>query len=142
MVFRRRSQKIDVLQTVPLFRTLSKHDLDHIATIADEVESSPGEVLMRQGEAGREFMLIVSGCVRVERNGEVIARRGAGEFLGEMALLDGQGRTATVITEEPSHLLVIHWSRFWPLMESVPELQRKILVGLAGRMRELQETVG
>ena len=52
MVFRRRSQKIDVLQTVPLFRTLSKHDLDHIATIADEVESSPGEVL---------FMIAVFG---------------------------------------------------------------------------------
>lgn len=142
MVMRRRSQKVDVLQTVPLFQTLSKRDLDHIATIADEVDSAPGEVLMRQGEPGREFMLIVSGSVRVERNGKVIARRGAGEFLGEMALLDGQGRTASVITEEPSRLLVIHWARFWPLIETMPEIQRKILVGLAGRMRELQETVG
>ena len=139
MLFRRRSEKIELLKKVPLFQNLSKRDLDEVAKIADEVQSQPGEVLLRQGERGREFILIAEGSVRVERDGRVIAHRGAGEFLGEMALLDGKPRTATVITEEPSTLLVVHWGSFWPLLETVPGVQRKLLIGLSGRLREREE---
>ena len=142
MWFRRRSDKVEVLRKVPLFQSLSKRDLDQVARIAEEVQSPPGEVLMRQGEPGRTFILVVDGSVRIERNGEVIAHRGAGEFLGELALLDGKGRSASVITEEPATLLVIHWGRFWPLLESVPGVQRKLLIGLAGRLREIEDRVG
>jgi CRP/FNR family transcriptional regulator, cyclic AMP receptor protein len=137
MWFRRRSDKIEVLQKVPLFQNLSKRDLDQIARIADEVQTQPGEVLMRQGEPGREFVLIVDGSVRIERDGQVIDHRGPGEFLGELALLDGKGRTATVIAEKPMTLLVIHWGRFWPLLETIPRVQGKLLIGLAGRLREV-----
>ena len=142
MWFRRRSDKVEVLRKVPLFQSLSKRDLDQVARIAEEVQSPPGEVLMRQGEPGRTFILVVDGSVRIERNGEVIAHRGTGEFLGELALLDGKGRSASVITEEPATLLVIHWGRFWPLLESVPGVQRKLLIGLAGRLREIEDRVG
>lgn len=138
MLFHRQSDKAEVLKKVPLFENLNKRDLDRVAKIADEVDSKPGEVLMRQGDRGREFMLVVDGKVRIERDGHVIAHRGPGEFLGEMALLDGKPRTATVVTEEPSTLLVIHWGQFWPLLESVPAVQRKMLIGLSGRMREMQ----
>jgi CRP-like cAMP-binding protein len=141
MLFQRRSQKTEALRTVPLFRTFSQRELDHIAKIADEVDSQPGEVLLRQGEPGRELLLIAQGSVRIERNGKVIAYRGAGEVLGEIALLDGKTRTATAITETPSTLLVVHWSQFWPLVEGVPGLVRKLLIGLAERYRELQDTV-
>jgi CRP/FNR family cyclic AMP-dependent transcriptional regulator len=141
MRFRRRSEKAEVLGKVPLFQSLSKRDLEQVSKIADEVESQPGEVLMRQGEIGRDFVLIVDGGVRIERNGKVIAHRGPGEFLGELALLDKKPRTATVVTETPSILLVIRWGRFWPLLETVPGVQRKLLVGLAARLRELQDTV-
>lgn len=141
MRFRRQSEKAEVLKKVPLFANLSKRDLEQVSKIADEVESKPGEVLMRQGEIGREFMMIVDGRVRVERNGHVIARRGAGEFLGESALLDSKPRTATVVTDEPTTLLVMHWARFWPMLETVPGVQRKLLIGLAGRLRELQDSV-
>ena len=96
---------------------------------------------MRQGEIGRELVLIVDGSVRIERNGKVIARRGADEFLGELALLDKKPRTATVVTDTSSTLLVIHSSRFWPLLETVPGVQLKLLIGLAARMRELQDTL-
>lgn len=140
MRFRRRADKAEVLSKVPLFQNLSKRDLEQVSKIADEVESKPGEVLMRQGEIGREFVLILDGGVRVERNGKVVARRGGGDFLGELALLDKQPRSATVVTEEPSTLLVIQWGRFWPLLETVPGVQRKLLIGLASRMRQLQDT--
>jgi CRP-like cAMP-binding protein len=141
MRFRRRSEKAEVLRKVPLFENLSKRDLEQVSRIADEVESKPDEVLMRQGEIGREFVLIVDGGVRIERNGKVIAHRGAGDFLGELSLLDKKPRTATVVTDTPSTLLVIQWSHFWPLLEAVPGIQRKLLLGLAARMRELQDTL-
>ncbi len=141
MLFRRRSEKADVLKKVPLFQNLSKRDLDTIARIADEVESKPGEVLIRQGEPGREFILIADGKVRIERNGKVLAHLGPGEFIGEMALLDGQPRSASAITEEPSSILVIHWGRFWPLLETIPGVQRKMLVSMSGRLRALEETL-
>jgi CRP-like cAMP-binding protein len=140
MLFRRRQDKADVLCKVPLFQNLSKRDLDHVARIADEVDVKAGEVLMRQGDPGREFILVASGKARIERNGKVVAHVGPGDFLGEMALLDGKPRSATVVTEEPGTLLVIHWGRFWPLLETVPSLQRKMLVGLSGRIRELQDS--
>lgn len=139
MLFRRRSDKVDMLQTVPLFRNLSKHDLDQVARIADEVDSQPGEVLLRQGDRGREFILVAQGKVRIERNGQVIAHRGAGEFIGEMALLDGKPRSATVITEEPSTLLVVHWAQFGPLLDANPNIPKKLLVGLSERLREREE---
>lgn len=79
--------------------------------------------------------------MKVERDGSVIAYRGAGEYLGELALLDGKPRTATVITDEPSTLLLIEWQRFWPLLESQPSVKTKLLIGLTRRLRELQESL-
>jgi CRP/FNR family cyclic AMP-dependent transcriptional regulator len=96
---------------------------------------------MREGTSGREFVLIVEGSVRVMQRGLLIAHRGPGEFLGELALLDGEPRTATVIADEPCTLLVIHRNQFWQLLETVPGVQRKLLVGLAGRLREAQTTL-
>jgi hypothetical protein len=81
MRFRRRSEKAEALRMVPLLENLSKRELEQISTIADEVESEPGEVLMRQGGICRELILIVDGSVRIERNGKVIARRGGVESL-------------------------------------------------------------
>jgi CRP-like cAMP-binding protein len=141
MLFQRRSQKVEVLRSVPLFQNFSQRDLDRVAKIADEVDSQPGEVLLRQGEPGRELFLIVQGKVRIERNGKVITHLGAGEVLGEIALLDGKRRTATAITDAPSTLLVVHWSQFWSLVEGVPGLERKLLVGLAERFRERLESI-
>jgi len=138
MPFRRNADKADVLGKVPLFQNLSKRDLARVSQIADEAHCEPGKVLMREGATGRELILIVEGSVRVMQRGMLIAHRGPGEFLGELALLDGEPRTATVIADEPCRLLVIHRSQFWQLLESVPSVQRKLLIGLATRLREAQ----
>jgi CRP-like cAMP-binding protein len=81
----------------------------------------------------------VDGNVRIERRGKVLTRRGAGAFIGELALLDGEPRTATVVAETPCTLLVINGTQFWQLLDAVPSVQRKMLVGLARRLRETQE---
>lgn len=136
MFLRRRSDKVDVLKKVPLFSGLSRRQLDLIAKHADEVKLDAGKVLARQGEHGLEFLLIVDGRAGVERNGKVVARLGAGNFFGEMSLIDGKPRTATVIAETPIVLLVIHRRVFGHLLDTLPGLQRKLLLTLCERLRE------
>ncbi len=135
MLLRRKSDKIDVLKDVPLFRGLSQRHLGYIATNADEVEQKAGQELTRQGALGREFLLILKGNARVERDGKVIARLGPGDFFGEMSLIDCQPRSASVIAETPITLLVVSSQCFSALLDTVPGLQRKILAGLCERLR-------
>jgi CRP/FNR family cyclic AMP-dependent transcriptional regulator len=135
MLLRRRSDKADVLKKVPLFAGLSRRYLDLIAAEADEVKEEAGTVLTKQGGLGQEFLLILEGGARVERDGTVIARLGPGDFFGEMSLIDGLPRSASVIAESPSVLLVIQSRSFRSLLDAVPELQRKLLVTLCARLR-------
>lgn len=141
MFFTHRDDKIEALKKVPLFEALSKRDLNLVAKHADEVECEAGEVLVRQGSLGQEFVLLVEGRAKVERDGKVLAHIGDGDFFGEMALLDGKGRSATVTVEKPSKLLVIPSRAFNTLLDEVPGLQRRMLVTLSERIRELQKTV-
>jgi CRP/FNR family transcriptional regulator, cyclic AMP receptor protein len=138
MLLRHRSQLVDVIQKVPLFADLSKRHLDLIARQVDQVEVKDGQTIVRQGENGREVVILVAGNVRVERDGKRIAEMGPGDFFGEMALLDGKPRQASVIAEENGTILVIHSRAFGPLLDTVPGLGRKMLAALCGRMRELQ----
>jgi CRP-like cAMP-binding protein len=136
MFLRHRSDKVDALKKVPLFSDLSHRHLDIIARHADEVTLDKGKVLARQGEHGLEFLLIVDGGARVERNGKTIAHLAAGAFFGEMSLIDGKPRTATVIAETPVSLLVVHRRVFGHLLDTVPGLQRKVVLTLCERLRE------
>jgi CRP-like cAMP-binding protein len=135
MLLRRRSEKIDVLKKVPLLSGLSRRDLDLVARVADEVKVNAGRVLTHQGGLGLEFLLILDGGARVERDGTVIARLGPGEFFGEMSLIDGLPRSASVIAESPSVLLVVDARSFGKILDAVPGLQRKVLIALCGRLR-------
>ena len=135
MLLRRRSDKADVLKKVPLFNGLTRHHLDLVAREADEVKADAGSVLTRQGGLGREFLLILDGGGRVEREGKLIARLGPGDFFGEMSLIDGMPRSATVIAESPTVLLAIEARCFRKLLDTVPGLQRKLLITLSSRVR-------
>lgn len=80
-------------------------------------------------------MLVLVGTGRVERDGKVLADLAAGDFFGEMSLIDGQPRSATVFVESPCVLLVIGRHSFWKLLDSVPGMQEKILITLCQRLR-------
>jgi CRP/FNR family cyclic AMP-dependent transcriptional regulator len=135
MLLRRRTDKADILKKVPLFGGLSQRHLNLVAREADEVEEQAGTVLTREGGLGREFLLILEGGARVEREGKAIARLGPGDFFGEMSLIDGMPRSATVIADCPTVLLVIEARSFRKLLDAVPGLQRKILITLCARLR-------
>jgi len=140
-MFRRSNEHLDALATVPLFRGLGRRQVRLVERAADRVEKGPGAVLAKQGALSREFFLIVDGRARVERDGTKIADLAAGDFFGEMALIDGDPRSASVIAETPLSLLVIAPRAFAKLMAAVPEVQRRILVGVTQRLRNADEAL-
>lgn len=133
-----RDKKIAHLRQLPIFQGCGRRELTAVARIADLVETPAGKVLARAGATGREFYLILEGTARVEISPRKRVRLGRGDFFGEMSLLDGEPRSATVIAETPLRLLVIGRREFWPLLLEVPQLTRRIMVTLSQRLRRAQ----
>jgi CRP/FNR family transcriptional regulator, cyclic AMP receptor protein len=133
----KKDAKIDRLSQVPMFSACSRKDLGLIARYADELSVASGEVIVKEGDAGREFFVLVDGKASVTRNGREIAVLGPGNYFGELSLLDGQKRDATVTTASPADLLVVGTREFSALLEDVPQITRKLLAGMARRLHEL-----
>ena len=126
--------KIDLLKQVPLFRELSHGELARLATLADEIDVPAGRALTREGLAGKEFVVLAEGIADVERDGEVVATLGPGDYFGEIALVTGEPRTATVTTRSPSRLLVLTAPAFRSLLERTPELRQRVVARAALRL--------
>ncbi|HEU4673294.1 MAG TPA: Crp/Fnr family transcriptional regulator [Candidatus Limnocylindrales bacterium] len=131
-------RKHELLKRVPLFSGLSGAALEEIDRLADEVAVPEGRDLVRQGAFAHEFFLVLDGEVEVERDGRPIATLGAGDFVGEIALVDGGTRTATVRTTRPSRLLVLGHREFNTLMADFPDVRIGVLEALAKRVRRLE----
>jgi CRP/FNR family cyclic AMP-dependent transcriptional regulator len=128
--------KVELLKQVPLFERLSKRELKEIASLADELHLPAGRNLAREGATGKEFVVLVEGAADVRRRGRKINTLGSGDFLGEIALITGAPRTATVTTTTGARLLVITSSAFRRLMREIPSIQEKVLSALAARIPE------
>lgn len=135
------SRYLEHLAEVPLFASCSKRDLQKIARAADELTIDEEREVVTQGATGREAFVIVDGEVSVRRNGRRVTTLGPGACFGELALLDGGPRTATVVTEAPTTLLVIGQREFAGLLDEVPGLAHKIMTALAVRIRELDDKI-
>ena len=107
MRLRRREEKVAWLRRVPLFAELSAAQLEALMPLVEEVEAEAGRVLIQEGEYGRELIIFIDGTAEVTRDGEHVRDLGAGDIVGEIALLDGGVRTATVTVREPTHVLTI-----------------------------------
>jgi CRP/FNR family cyclic AMP-dependent transcriptional regulator len=134
----RQDDKITYLQRVNLFEGCSSRQLRAIARIADVEEVPAGHILARTGDPGDRFFVIVDGAARIEVSAQKQTRIGPGEFFGEMSLLDGEPRSATVKAETDLRVLVISRVNFWQLLREVPDLTQKMLVNLTRRIRELE----
>ena len=132
-----RDEKLDLLRTVPLFAGLGDADLERVSTLADIIDLPADRLLMTQGQHGWEMFVLVSGSARIERDGQSLGDRGPGEVLGEIALLDGGPRTATVTLSEPSRLLVLARREFQALMDEFPDIRLRVLEAVAHRLRSL-----
>jgi CRP-like cAMP-binding protein len=130
----RKDAKIELLKRVPLFERCSKRELGQIAMLADELDLPGERNLTREGAGGFEFIVLVEGAADVVRNGRVVNELGPGDFVGEIALITGQPRTATVRTRGPARVLVLAASGFRVLMREVPSIQDKVLAAVTARI--------
>jgi CRP/FNR family cyclic AMP-dependent transcriptional regulator len=126
--------KLDLLRRLPLFARASAAELRDIAGRADEIDVPAGYTLTREGERGREFVVLVEGAATVESDGRMIATLGDGDLLGEIALLLYTHRTATVRTTAPSRLLVVTEHDFRTLVATVPSFGREVFAAAAARL--------
>ncbi|HZQ15894.1 MAG TPA: cyclic nucleotide-binding domain-containing protein [Gaiellaceae bacterium] len=131
----RKNAKEQLLRDVPLFSRCSKRELSALAAVADELDVPAGAELTREGELGREFVVIVRGAAKVTRNGRTLNRLGSGDFLGEIALLAGGTRTATVTTTEPTTILVLTDRAFRRVARAIPTVNASLLEALGERLQ-------
>ena len=130
----RKDTKVELIGGVPLFANCSKAELQRIASLADELDLAEGATLIREGERGREFLVVVDGSVTVSKRGKKIRDLGAGDFIGEIALISDVPRTATVTATSPVRLLVITDRAFRGLVEEMPSIATKVLQSLGERL--------
>jgi len=134
----RMDDKIKALSTVRLFSGCSKKELQSVARLCTPLSVEEGFVLTTEGTAGRECFVIADGKARVTIGGRKVGEVGPGECVGEMALLDGGQRTATVTAESPMNTYVLSVSEFRSLLDVNPTILRDIATSLAQRLRALE----
>jgi CRP/FNR family transcriptional regulator, cyclic AMP receptor protein len=129
------------LKQIPMFAACTKAELERVTLLANPLDVPAGEFLTREGRSGGEFMVIVDGRATVSRSGAVLRTLGPGDWLGEIALLDGGPRTATVVADTPMVVELIARKDFLDLLREVPTVAIKIAVGLARTIRELETSM-
>ena len=129
-----RQTKVELLKRIPLFAECSKSELEAISRVADELTLPAGRVVMRQGARGRELVVLVDGEATVERDGATVATIRGGDFLGELALITGKPRTATVTALTDLRTLVLDGISFDRVLRDVPSVSVKVLSAVAERL--------
>jgi CRP-like cAMP-binding protein len=135
----KKPSKTDLLSRVPLFSQCTSRELSRIAALADEVDVPEGKVLTQEGKVGREFFVIASGRAKVTRGRKKVTELGPGEFFGEMSLLDHSPRSATVTAISDLELYVLDGRSFATLLEDAPSVAKKIMRGIAERLRRAEK---
>jgi CRP-like cAMP-binding protein len=136
-------ERILQLRKVPLFSDLPSADLKQVAAIASEHLYAEDEVIAVQGEAGQEIFIVVSGTISVrlhtdEMAEHEVARRGPGDYVGEMAVLSHMPRMASLIAAEAVRTLVVGQSQFEQILRERPETGLVVMRVLIDRLRQIQ----
>jgi CRP/FNR family cyclic AMP-dependent transcriptional regulator len=133
-------RRAELLGGCPLFHGIDQAGLAGLAEVATAVDFPAGHVIARQGEIGTGFFVVIDGQVRVVRDGEVVARLGAGEFFGELSVLDRMPRNASVVAEVPTSCLALASWDFEKILLEQPALTLTILRGVATRLRDATDS--
>ena len=132
-MFRNVDTKVETLRRLPLFSGLPRSAVAAVARGAAEIAVPAGRVLIREGEAACEFFVLVDGEAVATGSDGTAASLGRGDFFGELALVAGAPRRATVVTTMPSRLLVMTEAHFRRLMRDVPQVELRVLRAFARR---------
>ena len=130
--------KIEILSRIPLFASSTHDELAKAAALFDEVARPAGTVLVREGVPGNEFYVLVEGTVTASVHGETLARLGAGDFFGEMSLLEHAPRAATITADTDVTLLVAEPRGFSALWSAAPGVGVRMLRTMSSRLRSVE----
>jgi CRP/FNR family transcriptional regulator, cyclic AMP receptor protein len=125
---------VDVLQHVPLFAGLERKELESIASTMRERTFQAGQTVTEQGAGGAGFFVVESGEAKVKVDGQERGTIGAGDYFGEIALLTGSDRTATIVATSDLHCYGMTPWDFRPLVESNPVIAWKLLQSMAEKL--------
>ena len=126
----------ELLQDVKLFSRCTTRQRRAIARHAQIAELPAGVDLVKEGEPGDALFIILEGDAVVQRDGEVLNRVGPGAYFGELAILDGEPRSATVVAESNVKVAVIGIRMFRTLLREFSDLAEQLLIALAGELRD------
>lgn len=136
-------QRIDLLRSVWLFSACDDDELARIAALSRPREIDAGTEVTRQGDEGLEFFVIVEGAAEAAVDGDVVGTIGAGGFFGEMALIDGGERVATVVATSSMKVLVLDRHDFNEMLSiAMPEITPKLLAVMGARLRAIEQHDG
>jgi CRP-like cAMP-binding protein len=133
-----RDERLQQLRRVPLFSGFSEDELRRVADLSRMVEVPAGTMVTQMGEPGDSFFVIIDGSVAVRTPVGVGDQLEPGDFFGEMSLVDGEPRSATITATTDLRLLIVDRSHFWRLLDETPDLIRRILMLLSRRVRRLE----
>lgn len=134
-----RKTLVEMLGRNRLFEGFSKKDLTSIVVSATEVEHAKGRVVMEEGKPGVGFHMIVDGTAKVTRGGRRLRTLGPGDSFGDIALIDGGPRSASVAAETHLRTLSLSPWEFRPLVMENPHLSYKLLLKLSALLREAEK---
>ena len=128
------------LATVEIFRTFSEKDLSRVAEMAKEIDFGPGVAITQEGEPGGRFFVLLEGDADVNVDGKTVKTLGAGDSFGEISLIDGRPRTATVVARTSVRTMSLASWNFLPLLLEYPSMAEAVLLAVCERLRELDES--
>jgi PPM family protein phosphatase len=137
------NRKVEVLKQMPLFRHLTYKEILRVLALTDVKDFKPGDEIITEDEPGTELFIILSGKVRLHKEGALVTHVGQGAHLGEMALIDNGPRSVSATAEEPTRMLVLRRRDFNDLIRNFPRLSVKLLWSfvqvLGQRLRKTNE---
>ena len=129
----------EALRRVPLFKGMSDKALDRVARIAKEVSHPAGKTVLEEDRSAVGLHLILSGEAQATQAGSVVSTMGPGDYFGEMSLIDGKPRSASVVAKSDLRTLAIPAWNFERLLDENPEMMRALLVTLSERIRHFRD---
>jgi CRP-like cAMP-binding protein len=132
-----RDEHLRLIASVPLFKYCTRSQLQEIAKVADEIILPAGMVLDRQGEIGFDLLILLDGTATVTRDGHHVATVTSGDIVGELAVISGRPRNATVVAETEIRVLVLTRRGLDQLLDDIPGLAKHLLYEVTARLVEV-----
>jgi CRP-like cAMP-binding protein len=138
---RTKRQSATALAAVPMFADFSKRHLQRLARDTDELTFAPGESVVREGDLGETLFVVLEGEGKVTRGGKKVGAVVPGDFFGELAAIDAEPRTASVIAVTQLRVLRLFRRHLMALLDDEPQVTMKLLDGIVRRLRQVDRSV-